>query len=264
MNTPLAVTHTQKRTHLSTLRIVMIAGLVGNVVVNALVQTLIVQTLIVPLSIIMALTLVITGIVASRWRWAPLLAVLWVVVSVIPGAEPYTYNLTHPAEIGTFIATLLGLTLLLITVVSGVAATVSGEHQAAEGRAPHWLRGFLIGTATFVLGASLVATIPRSDAIAGVSAEALAQLPALVSGRNTFDRAELRARVGETAALRLENTDTQVHYFDIDAFDVHVPIPSGKPALALFTPRTPGTYTFYCHVPGHTEAGMVGTLIVEP
>ncbi len=118
--------------------------------------------------------------------------------------------------------------------------------------------------ATFVLGASLVAVIPQADATAGVRAEALAPLPALVAGRNTFDRVELRANVGETVALRLENTDTLLHYFDIDAFDVHVPMPSGKPALALFTPTTPGTYTFYCHIPGHIEAGMVGSLIVEP
>jgi uncharacterized cupredoxin-like copper-binding protein len=254
----------QGRTHLSTLRTVMIAGLVGNVVVNAILQALIVQTLIVPLTIIMVLTLLIAGVCASRWRWAPLLAVLWVVASVVPGAEPYIYNLTHPAETGKFIATLLGLALLLVTVVAGVAATVSGEHQVAEGRAPRWLRGFLIGTATFVLGASLVATIPPSDASAGVSTEALGQLPALVSGRNTFDHTELRARVGETMALRLENSDTQLHYFDIDAFEVHVPMPSGTPALALFTPSAPGTYTFYCHVPGHMEAGMKGTLIVEP
>jgi plastocyanin len=242
----------------------MIAGLVGNVVVNTILQALILQTMIVPLAIIMALTLLVAGVCATRWRWAPHLAVFWCVVSVVPGLEPYTYDLTHPAETGTFIATLASLVLLLIAVVAGVAATVSGERQVAEGRAPRWLRGFLIGTTTFVLGASLVATIPPSDATAGVNAEALAQLPALVSGRNTFDRAELRARVGETVALRLENTDTQLHYFDIDAFDVHIPMPSGKPALALFTPTTPGTYTFYCHVPGHTEAGMVGTLIVEP
>jgi len=264
MSTPLAVSNMQGRTYPARLRTAMIAGLVGNVVVNALLQVLIVQVLIVPLTIIMVLTLLIAGVCATRWRWAPLLAVLWVIVSIVPGAEPYIYNLTHPAETGEFIATLLGLTLLLITVVAGVAALVAGRHHATEGSAPRWLRGFLISAATFVLGASLVATIPPADATAGVSAEALAQIPALVSGRNTFDRAELRARVGEPVALRLDNTDTQLHYFDIDAFAVHVPMPAGKPALALFTPTTPGTYTFYCRVPGHTEAGMVGKLIVEP
>jgi nitrite reductase (NO-forming) len=97
-----------------------------------------------------------------------------------------------------------------------------------------------------------------------VSAETLAQLPALASGRNTFDQAELRAKVGQTVALRLENSDTQTHSFDIDALDVHVPMPSSMSVLTLFTPSAPGTYTFYCRIPGHREAGMVGTLAVEP
>jgi uncharacterized cupredoxin-like copper-binding protein len=243
---------------------VIITGLVGNVVVNTILQALILQELIAPLSIIMALTLVIAGIVATRWRWAPLLAVLWVVVSVVPGAEPYTYSLTHPAETAKFIVTLISLVLLLSSVVAGVAATVSGKRQGAEGSAPRWLHGFLIGTTAFVFGASLVATIPPSDATASVSAEALAQLPALVSSRNRFSQSELRARVGEIVALRLENSDTAGHDFDIDELDIHVPMPSGKPVLALFTPTAPGSYTFYCHIPGHREAGMVGTLVVEP
>jgi plastocyanin len=246
------------------LRKVMIAGLVGNVLVNAFLQALILQTLIPPLAIIMALTLLIAGVCATRWRWAALLTVLWVVASVIPGLKPYAYNLTHPAETGEFIATLLSLALLLIAVVAGVAAMVSRERPAVEERAPRWLRGFLIGMAAFVLGASLVAAIPPADASAGVSAEALAQLPALAAMRNRFDRVELRATVGETMALRLENSDTERHYFDIDELAVHVPMPAGEPALALFKPTAPGTYTFYCQVPGHREAGMVGTLIVEP
>jgi uncharacterized cupredoxin-like copper-binding protein len=264
MSTPLVVTHMQGRMRLPTLRIVMIAGLVGNVVVFTIPQAFILQTLIPPLAIILALTLVVAGVCASRWRWAPHLAVLWCVLSVAAGLEPYSYDLTHPAETGTFVTTVLGLALLLIAVVGGVAAIVYEHRQVAEGRTPGWLAGFLVGMATFVLGASLVAAIPPSGATAGVSAEALAQLPGVVAGRNAFSRSELRARVGETIALRLENTDTQVHYFDIDAFDVHVPIPTGTPALALFTPTTPGTYTFYCRIPGHTEAGMKGTLIVEP
>jgi len=203
---------------------------------------------------------------ASRIRAATLgaaLTVLWCVLSLIPGLEHYRYDLAHPAEISTFITTVLILGLSLVTVVAGVAAIIYGDRQVAEGRTPRWLTSFLIGLATFALGAILVAAIPPPDATTGVSAEALAQLPALVSERNTFSQPELRARIGETVALRLENTDTMVHSFDIDAFDVHVAMPSGESALALFKPTTPGTFTFYCGVSGHTEAGMKGTLIVE-
>ena len=126
MSTPLAVTHLQGRTRLPALRKVMIAGLAGNVLVNIVLQALIVRTLIPPLAIILALTLVVAGVCATRWRWAPHLAVLWCLLSVAPGLEPYIYNLTHPAETGTFIATLLGLALLLVTVVAGGVAMVYG------------------------------------------------------------------------------------------------------------------------------------------
>jgi plastocyanin len=263
MSTSVAVPHTPERTRLTALRIVLIAALVGNVLVGAVMQVQI-STLIPPLAVIMALTLIIAALCVTRWRWAPLLAVLWSVASIIPGLEPYTYSLTHPAETSGFVVTLVGLALSIIIVVAGVAATVTGGRSVAVEHGPRWLQGFLIGIAAFVLGASLVAAIPPSDATAGVSAEALAQLPALMSTRDKFDRAELRTKVGETVALRLENSDTETHYFDIDAFDVHVPMPTGTPALALFRPSAPGSYTFYCHVPGHREAGMVGTLIVEP
>jgi hypothetical protein len=58
----------------------------------------------------------------------------------------------------------------------------------------------------------LVGAIPPSDASAGVSEAALAQILALVSAQNRFDRAEQRARVGETVTLWLENKDAERHY----------------------------------------------------
>jgi uncharacterized cupredoxin-like copper-binding protein len=45
-------------------------------------------------------------------------------------------------------------------------------------------------------------------------------------------------------------------------------MPAGKSSLALLKATRPGTYTFYCGVPGHanqaTGEGMVGKLIVTP
>ena len=266
MSTPMTITRARERTRLPALGNAIIAGLVGNVLVNTVLQALIVRTLIPPLAIILALTLVVAGVCAARWRWAPHLAVLWCVLSVIPGLEPYTYNLTHPAQTGTFIATLLGLALLLVTVVAGVAAMIYGDQQGAGGYAPRWLRGFLIGLAMFVFGASLVAAIPQDAGAAGVSREALAALPALTTKDHTFDQPEIRAKIGETVALRLDNADTSMHYLDIDEFNVHVPMPSGESSVAIFKPMQAGTFTFYCHPHADKAAGtgMVGRLIVEP
>lgn len=47
-------------------------------------------------------------------------------------------------------------------------------------------------------------------------------------------------------------------------FEVHA-IASGESATETFTaPTEPGEYTFFCAVPGHAEAGLVGTLVVSP
>jgi plastocyanin len=66
--------------------------------------------------------------------------------------------------------------------------------------------------------------------------------------------------------LRLENTDPVTHSFDVDELNVHVVMPHGQTALAVFKPTEPGSYTFYCapHYDKNTGQGMKGTLIVEP
>jgi uncharacterized cupredoxin-like copper-binding protein len=44
---------------------------------------------------------------------------------------------------------------------------------------------------------------------------------------------------------------------------LHMSAAPGETAVLEFTPTQPGTYEFFCTVPGHKEAGMVGTLIVK-
>ena len=98
-----------------------------------------------------------------------------------------------------------------------------------------------------------------------MSPETLASLPALTAANFTFSQPEIRVKVGETVALRLENADSEGHSFDIDEFAVHALMPSGEASLALFKPTQPGSYTFYCtpHYSKETGQGMKGTLIVE-
>jgi uncharacterized cupredoxin-like copper-binding protein len=79
-----------------------------------------------------------------------------------------------------------------------------------------------------------------------------------------FGPPELRVKAGETVTLNLANSDLLPHSFDVDEFAVHVSMPGHDQVQAVFTPTKPGDYPFYCGIPGHQEAGMVGTLIVEP
>ena len=86
----------------------------------------------------------------------------------------------------------------------------------------------------------------------------------LTAEKMRFSQPELHVQAGERVELHLANADLFGHSFDIDALGVHVEMPARETATASFTAPEPGTYTITCNVPGHAEAGMVGTLVVEP
>ena len=52
------------------------------------------------------------------------------------------------------------------------------------------------------------------------------------------------------------------HNFSIDALHVSVSVDPGQTKDTTINAAA-GTYQFYCNVPGHKEAGMVGTLHVK-
>jgi plastocyanin len=71
----------------------------------------------------------------------------------------------------------------------------------------------------------------------------------------------LQAAPGEvTVALR--NRDLFWHTFSIDALGVDIRAPVGRLRSASFEAQ-PGTYSFYCRIPGHATLGMRGTLTVR-
>jgi plastocyanin len=63
-----------------------------------------------------------------------------------------------------------------------------------------------------------------------------------------------------TVALR--NRDLFWHTFTIDALRVDIRAPVGRLRSATFEAR-PGTYSYYCRIPGHSALGMRGTLTVR-
>ncbi len=62
--------------------------------------------------------------------------------------------------------------------------------------------------------------------------------------------------------VMLPNLDQAPHNFSIDALGISVSLPVGQTVETTIN-ASAGTYEFYCNVPGHAPAGMVGTLIVQ-
>lgn len=101
--------------------------------------------------------------------------------------------------------------------------------------------------------------------------------------RAAFGSNEITVEIGRPVTLLLHNKDREPHDFVIDRIsvsgkksedggghahgggpgaDLHVGAEPGTTGTLRFTPKTAGSYSFYCSVPGHKESGMVGTLIV--
>ncbi|HEX6987948.1 MAG TPA: cupredoxin domain-containing protein [Bacillota bacterium] len=79
-----------------------------------------------------------------------------------------------------------------------------------------------------------------------------------------FEPAELEVRSGQEVTLRLRNVGSTVHNFRIEEFQVDQDVEAGRDETVTFTPDQAGTFRIICDIPGHVEAGMVGTLRVSP
>jgi uncharacterized cupredoxin-like copper-binding protein len=102
-----------------------------------------------------------------------------------------------------------------------------------------------------------------------------------------FSPNTLEAVAGKPVKLTMTNAGTLTHDFSImemamdgtpiaptgtmpahdmggttDEPAVHMAVANGSSGTIEFTPTTPGTYTFFCTVSGHKQAGMTGALTV--
>lgn len=77
-----------------------------------------------------------------------------------------------------------------------------------------------------------------------------------------FDPDALNFATGSSTTVELTNGGTVEHDFTIDALDVKIYANVGETATGTVGPVEAGTYEFYCSIPGHREAGMVGEITV--
>ncbi|MER3484728.1 MAG: hypothetical protein C4345_00855, partial [Chloroflexota bacterium] len=77
-----------------------------------------------------------------------------------------------------------------------------------------------------------------------------------------FNPSQITIPAGKEVKVTLRNEGALPHNFSIDALNISVNISPGETKEFTIN-ASPGTYEFYCNVPGHKEAGMVGTLIAQ-
>jgi Cu+-exporting ATPase len=86
-----------------------------------------------------------------------------------------------------------------------------------------------------------------------------------IVGRNVaFEPSEIRIQAGRWTVVEFSNADPIFHDWMVEGLaNVDAGARPGQTTSLRFVIDEPGSYTYLCTVPGHEEAGMVGTLIVE-
>jgi hypothetical protein len=173
MKTPLDVTRTPARTRLSALGKLTVAAVLGLPLLlstGLVVQGLNVTNLLIT-GIALILAAIITAIiVATRWRWSPLLGAL-VYAAILAASIPIIpYALSHPNETYMFALTVVLLALAVVGIGAGIGATVQNYRNVEqERRAPRRLGMSLSGLAGIVVGMLIVSLIVAANPQAGAA-----------------------------------------------------------------------------------------------
>ena len=104
---------------------------------------------------------------------------------------------------------------------------------------------------------------PADDSGGGGAAETL-KFSAPSDGSLKFDQGDVTAKAGKVT-VDFANPSSTPHAVEIEGNGVEEEtetVTSGD-APPITVDLKPGTYEFYCPVPGHREAGMKGTLTVQ-
>jgi plastocyanin len=88
---------------------------------------------------------------------------------------------------------------------------------------------------------------------------------AVVARDTRYSPADVTITAGRFAVLSFRNDDPVFHDWEVEGLaNVDAGARPGQTQRIRFLIDQPGTYRIVCSVPGHAEAGMTGTLVVEP
>ena len=104
---------------------------------------------------------------------------------------------------------------------------------------------------------------PASGSSGGGGGGATLDVSAPADGSLKFDQSTLTAKAGKVT-VKFDNPASVPHGVTIEGNGVDAAsdvVTSSKTSVTV--DLKPGTYTFFCPVPGHEQAGMKGTLTVK-
>jgi plastocyanin len=151
------------------------------------------------------------------------------------------------------LAALAGASMLLGACGGGTAPSASGGASSASGGGDGGGYGGGYGSS---------AKTPAAAPAASAGTPALA---AVESGGLSFDHKTLKAKAGSvTLTLTNPGSNGSPHAIAIEGQGVARSGATASPGgtSSVTVNLKPGTYTYYCPVPGHRQAGMEGTLTV--
>jgi plastocyanin len=201
---------------------------------------------------------------ARRRAWFWLGAALPGLLILLMNAPFILHDITRPANTNAFLVTIVVLSGGLAVIVGGIAAFLDVRRDR-----PAWTRSGRAGSVSIaVIGA--LAGAATTSLLAGVGSAGgagVAEAPTItgvVTAENTaFVEASLHMTNGEVLGLFVVNKDGIGHTFEVDGLGIHVELPPNSTTAVAIKPTGSGSLEFYCNVPGHREAGMVGTINVE-
>ena len=262
------------RQPLATLGKLTIATLIGSALGFAtLLLTILLATdaFIMPLFIVAVALFIVAAIVATGVRWTPLLAALIGLGTLIGGVftqQYFVYHLTHPAEGGPFIVSLLICVFALITICAGSGAAVQ-NYRSTVRQAPRWLPIPLSVLGGFVLGALLVSLLLQATPAAS-STTSVNGVPAVHMSVSTFVQSSVTVPKG--SKLILIDDGSFPHILHNGMWENNTPHPAteaGGPSVqnvqvngnsvAIGPFNTAGTFHIYCTI----HPGMNLTVIVQ-
>ncbi|MBA2317634.1 MAG: cupredoxin domain-containing protein [Euzebyales bacterium] len=202
----------------------------------------------------------------------PILMLVGLVVGVaIVAISISRVLLTVPETVATFTALALAAYVLAIAVLVGARPRISSQALGA---------GLVVGLIALMSAGVISAQAGMRDLHEGEAAEgeggegaegegdeggeAVEEIPegaaTWVSVDNEFTAAPESIPAGE-ATIALDNQGNLLHTLVFEGADVFVEADAGAQAATTVT-LEPGTYTFFCDVPGH-RATMEGEVTVE-